>query len=330
MAVYTDVSDNALEDFLCLYNVGKLLWIKGIAEGVENTNYIMATDKGQYILTLYEARVEQNDLPFFLGLMSHLAQNGLETAKPISQNNGALFSELCGKPAALIEFLDGVALKNPNEQNLFQLGVESAKFHKNAKDFKINRKNALAQKDWRPLFEKSGNDIAHVAPNLKVDLANYLNQELDYLDQNWPQNLPNGVIHADLFPDNVFFMNGELSGIIDFYFACNEAYAYELAIIINAWCFEKTDRSNENASLNKNKVRAFFRGYQTIRTLEQAELDAIPALCRGAALRFLLTRLYDWLNVPDDALVIPKKPNEYIEYLQHHQKIEHYSDYGIE
>uniref|UniRef100_A0A2A4Z906 Homoserine kinase n=1 Tax=OCS116 cluster bacterium TaxID=2030921 RepID=A0A2A4Z906_9PROT len=324
MAVYTDVSDQALEDFLRLYNVGQLLWCKGIAEGVENSNYILATDKGQYILTLYEARVDENDLPFFLGLMNHLAENGLETATPIIQNDGSIYSQLCGKPAALIEFLDGVAIKAPSNQNLFQLGVAAAHFHLKAQSFDIKRKNGLSLEDWRPLLDSCGTDLDRVAPNVKGGLQNFLSQELDFLEKNWPQKLPDGVIHADLFPDNVFFMHGELSGIIDFYFACNETYAYELAIVINAWCFEK------NGELNLTKSRAFFRGYQSIRKLEQTELDAMPILCRGAAIRFLLTRLYDWINVPEDALVIPKKPDEYIRNLGFHQKIADYKEYGIE
>ncbi len=324
MAVYTDVSDKALEQFLQLYNVGQLLWCKGIAEGVENSNYIMATDKGQFILTLYEARVNEDDLPFFLGLMNHLAKNDLATARPIEQNDGKLYSTLCGKPAALIEFLDGVALKTPNNQNLFQLGVATANFHKKAETFNIKRPNGLGLADWQPLFEKCGNDINIIAPNIKGGLHNFLSNELQFLQENWPSNLPTGVIHADLFPDNVFFMHGELSGIIDFYFACNEIYAYELAIIINAWCFEK------NGELNSTKVRAFFRGYQSARQLEAAELDAMVILCRASAMRFLLTRLYDWINVPENALVIPKKPDEYIRNLQFHQKIDNYKQYGIE
>ncbi len=324
MAVYTDVSAKALEEFLCLYNVGKLLWCKGIAEGVENSNYILATDKGQFILTLYEARVDENDLPFYLGLMNHLAKSGLKTAKVVPQNNGELYSQLCAKPAALIEFLDGLSLKAPNEQNLFQLGVATANFHIKAATFDKIRQNAMNQKSWRKLFELSGKDIDKVAPEVEMGLGAFLNNELEFLDKNWEKSLPSGIIHADLFPDNVFFMNGELSGIIDFYFSCNDAYAYEMAIIINAWCFAA------NGELNLAKVRSFFKGYQKVRKLEQAELDAMPILCRGAALRFLLTRLYDWINVPEGALVIPKKPNEYIRNLKFHQKIKHYSEYGIE
>ncbi|NRA87653.1 MAG: phosphotransferase, partial [Rhizobiales bacterium] len=193
-----------------------------------------------------------------------------------------------------------------------------------ASSFTKHRANALSQKDWLPLFKQCGPDIDKVAPDLRQGLTKFLSDELDYLDENWPQNLPDGIIHADLFPDNVFFKQGELSGIIDFYFACNDTYAYEIAIIINAWCFEK------NGELNSTKVRAFFRGYQSVRKLSQAELDAMPILCRGAAIRFLLTRLYDWINVPEDALVIPKKPDEYIRNLRFHQSIKHYGEYGIE
>lgn len=324
MAVYTEVSDSKLEEFLRRYNVGQLLWCKGIAEGVENSNYILATDQGQFILTLYEARVDENDLPFFLGLMKHLAENDLVTAKPIIQADGSIYSELCGKPAALIEFLDGMAIKAPSPQNLHQLGVETAKFHLTAASFELGRKNGLSLDDWRPLLTSCGSEIDSVAPDLAMGLGRFLTDELDYLEQNWPQNLPDGVIHADLFPDNVFFMHGKLSGIIDFYFACEEVYAYELAIIINAWCFEK------NGELNTTKVRAFFRGYQSLRPLSKEELEAIPTLCRGAAIRFLLTRLYDWINVPEDALVIPKKPDEYIRNLSFHQTIKTYSEYGIE
>lgn len=320
MAVYTQVSDGALIEHLKKYDIGELVSFKGIAEGVENSNYLLTTSKGRYILTLYEARVESADLPFFLGLMEHLAKNGLSCPLPIIMKNGQSLGELEGRPAAIISFLDGFSVKRPTTDHCKELGKALAEMHLAGEGFSIERFNALAVSNWRPLFEKSEGRADEVA----VGLGNRIKTELTYLEDNWPHELPKGVIHADMFTDNVFFLQNKFSGIIDFYFACNDLLAYDVAICLNDWCFEP------DWSFNITKARALLNGYASVRPMSEAELTALPILCRGAALRFVLTRLYDWLNVPTGALVTPKNPSEYIEKLKFHQGVNNVSLYGID
>lgn len=320
MAVYTEVSDSALIEHLTKYDIGELSSIKGIAEGVENSNYLLTTTKGRYILTLYEARVDTNDLPFFLGLMEHLAQNGLSCPLPIVMKNGETLGTLENKPAAIISFLDGFSVKRPSADHCKELGKALAQLHMAGEGFSIKRANALAVADWRPLFEKSekrGDEVI-------VGLSDNIKTELDFLEKNWPHDLPKGVIHADMFTDNVFFLQNKFSGIIDFYFACNDLLAYDIAICLNDWCFEP------DWSFNITKARALLSGYRSVRPMSQAELEALPVLCRGAALRFLLTRLFDWLNVPVGAMVTPKNPSEYIEKLKFHKGVNSVALYGID
>ncbi|MBL1406031.1 MAG: homoserine kinase [Hyphomicrobiales bacterium] len=320
MAVYTEVSDSALIEHLTKYDIGELSSIKGIAEGVENSNYLLTTTKGRYILTLYEARVDTNDLPFFLGLMEHLAQNGLSCPLPIVMKNGETLGTLENKPAAIISFLDGFSVKRPSADHCKELGKALAQLHMAGEGFSIKRANALAVADWRPLFEKSEKRADEVI----VGLSDKIKTELDFLERNWPHDLPKGVIHADMFTDNVFFLQNKFSGIIDFYFACNDLLAYDIAICLNDWCFEP------DWSFNITKARALLGGYRSVRPLSQAELEALPVLCRGAALRFLLTRLFDWLNVPVGAMVTPKNPSEYIEKLKFHKGVNSVALYGID
>ncbi len=319
MAVYTEVSDHELQAFVCRYDIGKVVACKGIAEGVENSNYLLQTNLGTYILTLYERRVAREDLPFFLGLMEHLAANGFACPTPVRDEDGAALGELCGRAAAIITFLQGMWPRRIKPSHCEEVGRAMARMHLAGKGFALRRANALSVPGWRPLFERSADRAEEVHHGLGTALA----KELDFLEAGWPQDLPAGVIHADLFPDNVFFLEDRLSGVIDFYFACNDFYAYDIAICLNAWCFEP-DRS-----FNITKARQLLTGYQATRTIGDDELQALPILARGSALRFLLTRLYDWLHHPDGALVRPKDPMEYLTKLQFHQQVSGPGAYGL-
>jgi homoserine kinase type II len=320
MAVYTDVAADELADFLSHYNIGELLSYKGIAEGVENSNFLLHTTSGSFILTLYEKRVARGDLPFFLGLMTHLAGHGINCPQPVQNRNGEALSALAGRPAAIINFLEGIWPRKPSAAHCAGVGQALAKMHLAGRDFPLARANALSVSGWRPLFEVA----ASRANEVQHGLRDFIGAELDYLEGNvWPKNLPQGVIHADLFPDNVFFLGERVSGIIDFTFACNDMLAYDVAICLNAWCFES------DCSFNVTKARAFLGAYGRERQLSQAEQDALPLLARGAALRFLLTRLVDFLDVPAGALVRPKDPLEYVRKLRFQQSVASMRDYGV-
>jgi homoserine kinase type II len=320
MAVYTDVAAEDLAEFLSLYDLGELLSYKGIAEGVENSNFLLHTTRGSFILTLYEKRVERNDLPFFLALMTHLATNGINCPQPVKNKSGEALGSLCGRPAAIITFLEGVWPRKPNVAHCAGVGRALAQMHLAGNGFALSRANALSVSGWRPLFDLAAARADSVQPGLRDLIA----RELDYLESGiWPRSLPQGVIHADLFNDNVFFLGDELSGIIDFTFACNDILAYDVAICLNAWCFEA------DHSFNVTKARAFLSAYARARKLSEAEQAALPLLARGSALRFLLTRLVDWLNVPPGALVKPKDPLEYARKLRFHQGVLSVRDYGL-
>jgi len=320
MAVYTDVAADELAEFLRSYDIGELLSYKGIAEGVENSNFLLHTSAGSFILTLYEKRVARGDLPFFLGLMTHLATHGINCPQPMKNKSGEALSTLAGRPAAIINFLEGVWPRKPSAAHCAGVGQALAKMHLAGRDFKMSRANALSVSGWRPLFEQA----APRADEVQHGLGAFIGTELDYLEGNvWPKDLPSGVIHADLFPDNVFFLGDKLSGIIDFTFACDDMLAYDVAICLNAWCFES------DCSFNVTKARAFLNAYGRERPLSEAEQNALPLLARGAALRFLLTRLVDFLNVPPGALVRPKDPQEYVRKLRFHQNVASARDYGI-
>lgn len=324
MAVYTDVAADDLADFLKQYDLGELLSYKGIAEGVENSNFLLHTSQGNkqasFILTLYEKRVAKNDLPFFLALMTHLAEHGVSCPLPVKARDGEALRELAGRPAAIITFLEGVWPRKPNATHCAGVGEALAKMHLAGANFEIKRANALSVAGWRPLFDAAAGRADEVQPGLRAFLAT----ELDYLSSGiWPTDLPEGVIHADLFNDNVFFLGDKLSGIIDFTFACNDMLAYDVAICLNAWCFEP------DHSFNVTKARAFLNAYGRVRKLSEAEEAALPLLARGAAIRFLLTRLVDWLNVPPGALVKPKDPLEYFRKLRFHQSVSSVRDYGL-
>ncbi|MGO9756783.1 MAG: homoserine kinase [Roseiarcus sp.] len=319
MAVYTEVTDEALAAFLAGYNLGRVSSFKGIAEGVENSNFLMQTQTGRYILTLYEKRVREEDLPFFIGLMEHLARRGVTCPQPVRGRNGEALGRLAGRPAAIVTFLDGLWIRRPTARHCASVGEALALMHKAGADFAARRPNALSIGGWPSLFDAAEARADEVAPGLAGETAG----ELAALQAIWPTGLPEGVIHADLFPDNVFFLDDELSGLIDFYFACNDALAYDLAVALNAWCFEL------DASFNITKGMALINGYERVRRLTGPEIEALPALARGAALRFMLTRLVDWLNVPPDAKVVPHDPLEYLRKMRFHRKVESARDYGL-
>jgi homoserine kinase type II len=319
MAVYTDVSADDLTRFLSVYDTGELLSYKGIAEGVENSNFLVHTGVGNFILTLYEKRVAENDLPFFLGLMEHLAARGITCPQPVKNRQGGVLGKIAGRPAAIVTFLDGLLIRRPSPGHCAAVGEALARLHLAGADFKQKRANALSIESWRPLYEhaKARGD------SVRQGLCREIEMELDALEKSWPRQLPQGVIHADLFPDNVFFLGDKLSGLIDFYFACTDTLAYDVAICLNAWCFES------DHSYNVTKGRSLLNAYGKVRALSETELKALPVLARGAAMRFLLTRLVDWLAVPDGALVRPKDPLEYYRKLRFHQSVKSVQNYGL-
>lgn len=320
MAVYTEVGDEELTRFIAGYGLGDLLSCKGIAEGVENTNYFVHTTKGTFVLTLYEKRVDPKDLPFFLALMEYLSERGVTCPLPVRDREGRILNEIAGRKAALITFLEGVWPRRPKVVHCLELGKALARMHLAAEGFPLHRANALALADWRPLFEKFADHVGDIMPGLEERIAS----ELRFLEGTWPASLPRGIIHADLFPDNVFFLGDRLSGLIDFYFACDDALSYDIAVCLNSWCFEP------NFDFKVTKGRALLKGYESVRPLTPEEREAMPILARGAAIRFLLTRSYDWLNTPKDALVARKDPIDYVRRLRFHQSVNSIVDYGCE
>ena len=319
MAVYTDVSEEELSLYLRDYALGDMMSYKGIAEGSENSNYLLHTTVGTYILTLYEKRVDGAELPFFLGLMQHLARKGINCPLPVERRDGGLIGTLAGRPAAIITFLEGVWMRRPTAAHCREVGKALAGMHLAGGDFDMRRQNRLSVDGWKNLWEMT----RPRADEYEAGLADEIDAEFAAFAEAWPDDLPSGVIHADLFPDNVFFLGERLSGLIDFYFACNDLFAYDVATCLNAWCFEKDN------SFNLTKGRALLAGYQSVRPLEPAEREALPLLARGSALRFMLTRLYDWLTIPDGALVQKRDPSEFIRRLRFHRHIASASEYGL-
>lgn len=313
VAVYTDVHSTELEALLRRFELGGLRSFRGIAEGVENSNYLVESDNARFILTLYEKRVNPDDLPFFLGLMEHLASRGIPCPLPIRDSTNTSLFELNGRPAAMISYLDGVSIEAPSEDQCQQLGAALAKLHHAQTGFALKRKNALSLTGWAELAQAT----APQADSVIADLAGTIQREMAALTAQWAgvEDLPQGVIHADLFPDNVFFLKGQLSGIIDFYFACNDALAFDIAICLNAWCFDA------QTQYLPGHAAALIAGYEDMRPLTASERGFLPILARGAAIRFLLTRLYDWLNPAPGALVKPKNPLDYAKRLSHFQSM---------
>jgi len=320
MAVYTKLSENNLKEFFQKYNLGNILNYKGIQEGIENTNYSIKTDKGKYILTVYEKRVEKKDLPFFMSLMKNLFDANFPSPEPIINRNGNYITEISGKKAAVVSFLNGVAKKKLSPEDCQAVGIQAAKLHEITKNLKGRRENKLSIDSWRKIYENIKKDCSKIHPNLVETIEKNLNE----IEKNWPNKIPSGIIHADLFSDNIFFKENKLTGIIDFYFSCNDFYAFEIAICLNALCFEG---KKENLSFNVTKAKKFIDGYSSIRKLSGEEKKSLKILCQGAALRFLLTRVFDYLNLTEGALVKIKDPIEYLKRLEFHDHVKNYQDY---
>ena len=320
MAVYTKLSENKLKEFFSKYNLGKVLNFSGIKEGIENTNYFVQTDKNKFILTMYEKRVGEKDLPFFMGLMKNLVIANFPSPEPIINVNGNYIGEILGKKAAVVSFLNGVAKKNLTPRNCYDVGIKAATLHTITKNLALTRKNQLSISYWRKIFQNVKKDCSKINKNL----PSVIEKNLDKIESNWPKNIPSGIIHADLFPDNILFKNNRLTGIIDFYFSCNDFYAFEIAICLNALCFEGI---NENLSFNVTKAKKFIDGYNSIRKISEDEKKSLKILCQGAAMRFLLTRVFDYLNLVEGAVVKVKDPIEYLKRLEFHNDVNNYQDY---
>ncbi len=311
MAVYTKVSAEEIDRFLTRFDVGTLVSVKGIAEGVENSNYLLETTQDKFILTLYEKRVDPADLPFFIALLDHLAERDCPVPPMIADRQGTKIQQLCGRSACLITFLPGVSVSHPTATQARATGQALGAMHHALTDFDRERRNSMDHDGWRTLAEQCGPaELEKIAPGLADAVA----QELDELDEHWPQNLPRSAIHADLFPDNVLMLGDRVSGLIDFYFSCTDIRAYDLAVTHAAWCF-----SEDGTEFHDELSDALITGYQSKFALTDAERAALPILARGAALRFLLTRAYDWINTPADAMVTRKPPQAFLNRLQHYQ-----------
>jgi len=320
MAVYTKLSTSELKEFFSKYDLGTLINHKEIKEGIENTNYFIETEKDKFILTLYEKRVEEKDLPFFISLMRNLFDKNFPSPEPIINKNGNYISEISGKKAAVVSFLKGEAKKNLNPTECYEVGINTAKLHLITKKLTGKRENKLSINSWRKIYNKIKKDCSKIHPSLAL----VIEKNLEQIEKNWPKNIPSGIIHADLFPDNIFFIGNKLSGIIDFYFSCNDFYAFEIAVCLNALCFEG---KKENLSFNVTKAKKFIDGYSSLRKLTEEEKKSLKILCQGAAMRFLLTRVFDYLNLIEGALVKIKDPIEYLKRLEFHNNVKNYQDY---
>ncbi len=320
MAVYTKFSQINIEEILSNYNLGKLDMFKGIEEGIENTNYFLSVNGIKFILTVYEKRIKSEDLPFFSNLMSELNKANFKCPVPILNKQNETLTDYKGKKLMIVSFLEGKAKKNLSPSNCKSIGIEVAKMHNITKNFKLKRKNDLSINSWRNLF----NSIKDKCTKINKNLPKLIEENLTDVEKNWPKNLPRGIIHADLFHDNIFFKGNKLSGIIDFYFSCEDFFAFEIAICFNAVCF---DGMKDNLSFNVTKAKNFINGYTSIRELNDQEKNSIKVLSQGAALRFLLTRVFDTLNKVDGAIVKVKDPMEYMKRLEFHKNSKSFEDY---
>jgi len=309
VAVYTPITKEILSSFLNNYDIGSLEKFKGVLEGVENTNYKIITSQGAFILTIFEKRVKKQELPFFIELQNHLSNKNIKCPSPISNISGNYINIIGNKPCVIMSFLEGKKIDSATSYHCHQIGKLAANIHLHTKDFSLTRNNGLHQKHWRDIFV----ECKKSQDNRYNELFKIIDQELQYLDKNWPTNLPKGVIHGDIFQDNVFFVEQTLSGLIDFYFACNDFYAYELAICINAWCF------NAKGKFDQIKYKSILKGYQSLQKLSSDEFSSLPILLRGATIRILLTRLHDQIYHQSEAYVTPKDPMEYYNILKFHQ-----------
>jgi homoserine kinase type II len=317
MAVYTKLNFKEVNNFLKQYGIDDLKNFRGILQGVENTNYYIRTNSNEFILTIYEKRVDPKDLPFFLRLLTNLSKNNFISPKPLENLKNYTITKIKNKNATLVTFLKGKSKTKLTNNDCFEVGKVCAQLHNLTKKFEISRKNNLSINNWEKIFKKINKKKLKKTSKEKID--NYL----FLLKKNWPKKLPKGIIHADLFPDNIFFINKKISGVIDFYFACNDFFAYEIAICLNSLCF------NNNSTFNIKKSKNLIKGYETIRKLTTKEKYFLPILAMGAAMRFFLTRLYDAHNTDKNASVKIKDPNEYLKKLEFHSKIRNFKEYFI-
>lgn len=320
MAVYTHPTLTETESFVAGFDIGAVTLLEPIAEGIENSNFRLETTAGRFILTLYEARVREADLPYFIALMDHLAGAGFPCPVPVRDRQGVALHRLSGRPAAIVTFLEGTWPRKPGPDDCRALGEAAARLHLAGRGFSLHRPNDLSLGAWRPLFEAR----AARADELRPGFAAWVSAALADVEVRWPRNLPSGTIHADLFPDNVFFREGRISGVIDFYFACDDLYAYDLAVCMNAWCFDGDGR------FAPDRAAALFAGYGSVRPLTREETNAMPVLACGAGLRFLVTRLYDWFLPQGDAITRRKDPLEFVPVIEHHRGVADSSAYGID
>ena len=320
MAYYTKINKLEFQKYLNNYSIGNVLFFKGIEEGIENTNYFLSINNKKFILTVYEKRVKSKDLPFFSDLMSSLNKAGFKCPTPVTNKKNETITDYEGKKLMIVSFLEGKAKKNLSPFNCKSIGIEVAKMHQITKNFKFKRQNDLSVKSWRGLFDA----VKDKCTKIHKDLPNLIEENLKDVENNWPKNLPRGIIHADLFHDNIFFNQDKLSGIIDFYFSCEDFFSFDIAICFNALCF---DGMKENLSFNVTKAKNFIDGYSSIRKLTDEEKNSIKVLSQGAALRFLLTRVFDALNTVEGAIVKIKDPIEYLKRLEFHNNVKNYEDY---
>ena len=320
MAVYTKFNEKEIKSILSNYTIGNLNSFKGIQEGIENTNYFLLVNKKKYILTVYEKRVKEEDLPFFSSLMIGLNKSGFKCPVPLINTKNNPITEFNNKKLMIVSFIEGKAKNILNPENCKSVGKEVSKMHEITKKFTIKRQNDLSIKSWRKIF----NSVKDKCSEIHKDLPKLIESNLTDVEKNWPSNLPSGIIHADLFSDNIFFKEDKFSGIIDFYFSCNDFYAFEIAICFNALCF---DGPQNNLSFNVTKAKKFIDGYNETRKLSDEKKKSIKVLSQGSALRFLLTRVFDALNTVEGAIVKVKDPMEYLKRLEFHKNSKNFEDY---
>ena len=321
MAVYTKINKRDISSINNQFEIGKIIDFNGITKGIENTNYLLKTKKNKFILTIFEKRVSNKEIPFFMKLMDQLNYSKINCPKPLKSNNGSYLIKLKNKTACIVSFIQGKDKNKLSSKNCFEVGKIIAEIHRITKNIKIYRKNSMGINNLDPLLKS-----IKFKSNKFNNLEKFLKDNLKYIKKNWPNKLPNGIIHGDLFVDNIFFKNNKLSGVIDFYFAANDYFMYELAICINALCF---DKKKSTFKINKLKIKRLIKGYESVKKISVKEKKSLNILCRGAAMRYLLTRLYDYSNTPKTALIKIKDPNEYYQKLVTHNSLVSYKDYLI-
>ena len=320
MAVYTKIDQSEIISITKKFKLNKIIKFQGIKKGIENTNYLLKTKKNKYILTIFEKRVKKKDLPFFMKLMDKLNSYNISCPKPLKNKNGKYLTLIKKKTACIVTFVNGQDKKTLNIQNCYKIGKNIAKLHRTSKKIKLFRKNSMSINSLDPLLKS----IKFKSKNISPNLQSVLTQSLNKIKKDWPKKLPKGIIHGDLFIDNIFFKKNKFAGFIDFYFSCTDYFMYELAICVNALCF---DKKNNKFIINNKKIKSLIKGYESVKKISLKEKNSLNILCRGAALRYLLTRVYDYFNTPKNALIKIKDPREYFQKLIIHNNLNSYQNY---